>query len=202
MCSFGARLYFPHYVDDANLAKFIRVNGVGKFSLGEARYRYYEDEQKYPQISDKYYYHVDIKSAEFAPNKSYELRLLKGFGDDSRIVRNEIKLNFKTGDRKPFVQFSDMKKFVPKNANIAIKSSNLNEISISVSKISDENFRYLRVRDKAVIRLCLTKEKWIQRKDYKFFTCPACRATLRVPKGRGTVKIVCRKCGSSFIGKT
>ncbi|WBR54993.1 alpha-2-macroglobulin family protein [Campylobacter sp. VBCF_01 NA2] len=140
--SFGARLYFPHYVDDANLAKFIRVNGVGKFSLGEARYRYYEDEQKYPQISDKYYYHVDIKSAEFAPNKSYELRLLKGFGDDSRIVRDEIKLNFKTGDRKPFVQFSDMKKFVPKNANIAIKSSNLNEISISVSKISEENFRY------------------------------------------------------------
>ncbi len=75
-------------------------------------------------------------------------------------------------------------------------------LSRDIARRSDENFKYLRARDKAMIRLRLTKEKWVQRKDYKFFTCPACKATLRVPKGRGTVKIVCRKCGSSFIGKT
>lgn len=46
------------------------------------------------------------------------------------------------------------------------------------------------------------KEMFVQRKDYKFFTCPYCRAMLRVPRGRGKIKIVCKKCGSSFIGKS
>ena len=51
-------------------------------------------------------------------------------------------------------------------------------------------------------RFRLLKERWVQRRDYKFFTCPACRTTLRVPKGRGKIRIVCRKCGASFTGKS
>ena len=45
-------------------------------------------------------------------------------------------------------------------------------------------------------------ERWVQRKDYKFFTCPSCRTTLRVPRGKGQIRIVCRKCGNTFTGKT
>lgn len=67
---------------------------------------------------------------------------------------------------------------------------------------SDENARYLRIRDKVIGALRIRKEQWLQRKDYKFFVCPACKATLRVPKGRGKIKIVCRKCGNSFMGKS
>lgn len=51
-------------------------------------------------------------------------------------------------------------------------------------------------------RLKIVKEMFVQRKDYKFFACPYCRAMLRVPRGRGKIKIVCKKCGSSFIGKS
>ena len=66
----------------------------------------------------------------------------------------------------------------------------------------DENSKYLRLRYKVLGRLQLRKQRWQQRKDYKFFTCPACRATLRVPKGKGKLRIVCRKCGNSFTGKS
>ena len=48
----------------------------------------------------------------------------------------------------------------------------------------------------------LRREKWVQRKDYKFFTCPSCKTTLRVPRGHGKIKIVCRKCGNTFTGKS
>ena len=48
----------------------------------------------------------------------------------------------------------------------------------------------------------LLKERWVQRKDFCFFSCPSCRTTLRVPKGRGKIKIVCRKCGTSFVRKS
>ena len=67
---------------------------------------------------------------------------------------------------------------------------------------SDENARYVRVRERILSSLRIRREQWVQRKDFKFFVCPACKATLRVPKGRGKIKIVCRKCGNSFMGKS
>jgi ribosomal protein L37AE/L43A len=75
-------------------------------------------------------------------------------------------------------------------------------LSRSVYRRQDENSRYLRARYKVVSRLRLAAERWKQRRDYKFFVCPSCRATLRVPKGRGRIRIVCRKCGTSFTGKS
>ena len=67
---------------------------------------------------------------------------------------------------------------------------------------SEENGKYMILRSRAQGTLRLWKEQWVQRKDYKFFVCPACRTTLRVPRGRGKIKIVCRKCGNSFTGKS
>ena len=66
----------------------------------------------------------------------------------------------------------------------------------------EENGRYLRAREKLFGSVRIKKEQWVQRKDYKFFVCPSCKTTLRVPKGRGKIKIVCRKCGNSFMGKS
>lgn len=75
-------------------------------------------------------------------------------------------------------------------------------LSRSVYRRQDENSRYLKARYKVQSKLRLAAERWKQRRDYKFFVCPSCRATLRVPKGRGRIKIVCRKCGASFTGKS
>ena len=65
-----------------------------------------------------------------------------------------------------------------------------------------ENNSYMRFRYNFLKKLRMIKERWTQRKDYKFFSCPACHTTLRVPKGKGKINIVCRKCGTSFQGKT
>ena len=65
-----------------------------------------------------------------------------------------------------------------------------------------ENARYLRWRYQVSGFFRCQKTRWEQRRDYRFFTCPSCRSTLRVPRGRGRIRIVCRKCGSSFVRKT
>lgn len=65
-----------------------------------------------------------------------------------------------------------------------------------------ENNKYLLVRSKLMTALRVRKERWIQRKDYKFFSCPACKTTLRVPRGHGSINVVCRKCGNSFRAKS
>lgn len=40
------------------------------------------------------------------------------------------------------------------------------------------------------------------RKTHKFLKCPKCRQKIRVPKGRGKIKITCPNCKDNFIKKT
>ena len=75
-------------------------------------------------------------------------------------------------------------------------------LSRNVYKRREENGKYIRARYKVSAALRVRHERWVQRKDYKFFTCPACRTTLRVPRHKGKINIVCKKCGNSFTGKT
>lgn len=65
-----------------------------------------------------------------------------------------------------------------------------------------ENARYLKQKQRIKSRFDLRSDMWKQRKEYKFFKCPSCGATLRVPKGKGKIRIVCRKCGTAFEKKT
>ena len=75
-------------------------------------------------------------------------------------------------------------------------------LSRNIYKRQEENGKYLRQKYNFMSKLNVLKERWKQRKEYKFFTCPSCHTTLRVPRGRGKIKIVCRKCGTSFMGKS
>ena len=75
-------------------------------------------------------------------------------------------------------------------------------LSRNIYKRQEENGKYLRFKYKVTSKINLLKEQWKQRKEYKFFTCPSCHTTLRVPRGRGKLRIVCRKCGTSFEGKS
>lgn len=39
-------------------------------------------------------------------------------------------------------------------------------------------------------------------RSHRYFRCPKCRQTVRVPKGKGKISIRCPKCSESFIKKT
>ena len=41
-----------------------------------------------------------------------------------------------------------------------------------------------------------------QSKQYRFFRCPSCRATVRVPRGKGKIQIRCPHCGNTFLKKS
>ena len=75
-------------------------------------------------------------------------------------------------------------------------------LSRNLVRRRQENARYLRAQYRFAAAVQLRREKWVQRRDYKFFTCPSCKTTLRVPRGHGKIKIVCRKCGNTFTGKS
>lgn len=45
------------------------------------------------------------------------------------------------------------------------------------------------------------KERFRQRKDFRFFKCPGCGTILRVPRGKGKIHINCR-CGYILYRRT
>lgn len=46
------------------------------------------------------------------------------------------------------------------------------------------------------------KRAQLRDRDHKYFRCPSCGQTLRVPKGKGKINVRCRSCGTSFQKKT
>jgi len=46
------------------------------------------------------------------------------------------------------------------------------------------------------------KESKRQKKTYRFFTCDKCAARLRVPRGKGKVRLTCPRCGNRFEKRT
>lgn len=40
------------------------------------------------------------------------------------------------------------------------------------------------------------------RKNYKYFKCKKCRQEIRVPKGKGKIRVTCPKCGEKTIKNT
>lgn len=74
--------------------------------------------------------------------------------------------------------------------------------SRNIYRRQQENGAYLRLRYRVTSSVRGMVDRWHQREDFRFFKCPACRTRLRVPRGKGKINIVCRKCGTSFQRKT
>lgn len=53
-----------------------------------------------------------------------------------------------------------------------------------------ENRRFLLMTDR------------IKDKNNRYFDCPRCRQTVRVPRGKGKIAITCPKCREKFVKKT
>ena len=78
----------------------------------------------------------------------------------------------------------------------------LRMFSRNFEKRRQENERYLRAKYKLTGGVRNWADRQKQRKDYVFFRCPGCRAMLRVPRGKGKIRVTCRKCGNAFERKT
>ncbi len=65
-----------------------------------------------------------------------------------------------------------------------------------------ENMKFLNWFNPIRGKFNKTKNKIKQSKTYKFFKCPKCGQDIRVPKGKGRIKIRCPKCSEKFEGRT
>ena len=89
-----------------------------------------------------------------------------------------------------FIRNSLVKMILTTLAFVLLFWANFRTFSRNTYKRYQENRRYLRLRDQ------------IKDKEYRYYACPRCRQTVRVPKGKGKIAISCPKCGEKFIKKT
>jgi hypothetical protein len=73
--------------------------------------------------------------------------------------------------------------------------------SRNILKRGDENIRFLNRWN--AIKRWFQKQKQHQadRKIYRFLKCPHCSQKIRLPKGRGKLRVTCPKCRTEFIKK-
>lgn len=83
-------------------------------------------------------------------------------------------------------------------ALICLGCSYFRIFSRNISRRQQENQRFLRL----IKPLSDRRARFIQRRKQKnlycFFKCPQCATVLRVPKGKGRIRITCRCCGHVF----
>ncbi len=51
-------------------------------------------------------------------------------------------------------------------------------------------------------RRFLAKLERIRDRNHRYYACPKCRQTVRVPRGKGKIAITCPKCRERFVKKT
>lgn len=74
--------------------------------------------------------------------------------------------------------------------------------SRNTAKRQAENRKYLTVSYAVTSKFRSKKQRLQQKKNYRFFPCPGCKAVIRVPKGKGKIEITCPKCGEKFVRKS
>ena len=74
--------------------------------------------------------------------------------------------------------------------------------SKNLEKRRKERDAYLGFTGRIKSFFSLQKRKWDERKTHVYFKCPGCGKQLRVPKGKGNIRITCPGCGKVLEKKT
>lgn len=74
--------------------------------------------------------------------------------------------------------------------------------SRNIYKRQEENYKFLQfwnpIKSKIMQQVNLIKGS----KTHKYFKCPNCKQTVRVPRGKGKIRITCPKCRTEFVKRT
>ncbi len=75
-------------------------------------------------------------------------------------------------------------------------------LSRNIAKRSMENYKFAILISPAYSWFKKAQSRLKDAKTHRYFTCPNCKQSLRLPKGKGKIIIICPKCKTEFKGKT
>ena len=75
-------------------------------------------------------------------------------------------------------------------------------LSKNTSRRASENYKYFVCKNRCLSWFRRLKNRFQDRKIHRYFRCPKCKATVRVPRGKGKIRITCPHCSNQFIKKS
>lgn len=82
-------------------------------------------------------------------------------------------------------------------------------LGVSIWRMFSRNVEARRKENFMFLKIIWPFKRWtsntsrkVKDTTHKYYKCPKCKATLRVPKGRGKIQITCTRCKHEFIKKT
>lgn len=75
-------------------------------------------------------------------------------------------------------------------------------LSRNTAKRSRENYQFTMLMSPVFKWLKIIVNRIRDAKTHRYFTCPNCRQSLRVPRGKGKIVVICPKCKTEFKAKT
>jgi len=75
-------------------------------------------------------------------------------------------------------------------------------LSRNIAKRSMENYKFFMLISPLYSWFKQTQSRIKTIKTHRYFKCPNCKATLRLPKGKGRIIITCPKCKTKFEKET
>ncbi|HBE80474.1 MAG TPA: hypothetical protein DDW65_22225 [Firmicutes bacterium] len=75
-------------------------------------------------------------------------------------------------------------------------------LSKNTSKRGMENYKFAIFISPVYSWFHKTGERLGNVKTHRYFTCPNCKQSLRVPRGKGKITITCPKCKTEFKGQS
>lgn len=75
-------------------------------------------------------------------------------------------------------------------------------LSKDINKRMKEDYKYTMILNSVKNKFKRGKFKTTGTKTHKYYACPKCKTTIRVPRGKGKICITCPKCRNEFIKRT
>ncbi|MEG1774366.1 MAG: hypothetical protein RR320_05890 [Oscillospiraceae bacterium] len=74
-------------------------------------------------------------------------------------------------------------------------------LSRNIERRAAEN-RFFLAKSEPIRRWFRQMKTQLTDREHRYYSCPGCHTIVRVPKGRGKIRISCPHCGGSFVKKT
>ena len=75
-------------------------------------------------------------------------------------------------------------------------------LSKNIAARQKENYRFLRMWNPIQAKFSGWKTKLKNRKQYRYLVCPQCKGKMKVPRGKGKIRVTCPNCSHKIVVKT
>lgn len=75
-------------------------------------------------------------------------------------------------------------------------------LSRDIQARSNENQKYIQISTNVKKKFYQIRNNIFGSKDFKYIKCESCKTSLKIPKRKGKIKVICPKCKAEFIKRT